>query len=246
MSLGRLSLQQPPQPAQQSLQEAQPLRAAQILPSGRPSECPPRLASPCTSLDNHQGDDQIQNPQEREEPHLQGSRPKNNDIVVGQLAGSHGVRGDMKVRSFMDLPESLFALSPFLGQPGQPHMRLTWTSHRPTGDATIFIARTTSFCAPEPIALVRGQLLWVPRSALPELPQDEIYFADLVGQPLKDSSGQLLGEIIHVHDFGAGPILEVSYMDDKGIAQTQFVALSDVSSGPDQAVTLNQGVPFIP
>jgi len=49
----------------------------------------------------------------------------------------------------------------------------------------------------------------VERSALPEEDEDEFYHVDLIGCRAESEDGEALGAVQAVHDFGAGPLLEV-------------------------------------
>ena len=51
--------------------------------------------------------------------------------------------------------------------------------------------------------------LWAPREALPSLPDDEFYHADLIGLEVFDTGGAPLGRVRAIFDHGAGDILEV-------------------------------------
>jgi 16S rRNA processing protein RimM len=57
------------------------------------------------------------------------------------------------------------------------------------------------------LALIR---LYVPRSRLPDLQDaDTFYHADLIGLGAVGSDEQEIGTVCAVHDFGAGPVLEI-------------------------------------
>ena len=51
---------------------------------------------------------------------------------------------------------------------------------------------------------------WADRAALPSLPDDEFYHADLIGLEVADPGGAVLGRVRAVYDHGAGDILEVA------------------------------------
>ncbi len=57
---------------------------------------------------------------------------------------------------------------------------------------------------------LRGIKLYADRSALPSLPDDEFYHADLIGLAVFDTGGKNLGRVTAVHNHGAGDLLEVS------------------------------------
>ena len=61
---------------------------------------------------------------------------------------------------------------------------------------------------------LRGQLLTVPRSALPPLEEGEYYHVDLIGLPCI-VDGKSIGTAVLVEDFGAGDVLEIAKPDGK-------------------------------
>ena len=66
--------------------------------------------------------------------------------------------------------------------------------------------------------MLRGSLLYVSRAHMPEPDEDEIYHADLIGYEVSASStGQLVGHIIGIFDFGAGSVLEISRKGKKPV-----------------------------
>ena len=56
---------------------------------------------------------------------------------------------------------------------------------------------------------LKGKSLYLPRTRLPKLGAQEIYQADLLGMQVQNSAGRILGEVIGLHDFGAGEIVEI-------------------------------------
>jgi len=61
----------------------------------------------------------------------------------------------------------------------------------------------------------RGTELTVPRSALPELGDNEFYHIDLVGRRCVSDSGEELGKVFAIYDFGAGDVIEIERPDGK-------------------------------
>ena len=62
---------------------------------------------------------------------------------------------------------------------------------------------------------MRGELLSVPRAELPPLEEGEYYHADLIGLPCVDRSGEPLGTVVAVENYGAGDLLEVELDDGR-------------------------------
>jgi 16S rRNA processing protein RimM len=55
----------------------------------------------------------------------------------------------------------------------------------------------------------KGATLSVRRAAFPPAADDEYYWSDLIGCDVFDTSGQSLGRVTDVQEFGAGPLLRV-------------------------------------
>jgi 16S rRNA processing protein RimM len=70
-------------------------------------------------------------------------------------------------------------------------------------------ARLSGIATKEEADALKGATLWADRDRLPHLPDDEFYHADLIGLPVQDTGGALIGTVRAVLDFGAGDILEV-------------------------------------
>ncbi|MEQ9316794.1 MAG: ribosome maturation factor RimM [Henriciella sp.] len=127
-------------------------------------------------------------------------------IVVGVLAGAHGVRGDVRVKSFTDVPEDVFDLGPLLAEDGavllEPAKVKAGSDH--------FIVTAKPARQKEEWDALKGTRLHVRRSALPPPDDDEFYVEDLVGLKVLDPRGGAVGAVKSVQNFGAGDLLEIA------------------------------------
>ena len=126
-------------------------------------------------------------------------------IVVGVLKGAHGVRGEVRVKSFTADPEAVFDYGPLVDAAGK--LVLTPKSARPGKDH--FIVRPKEQKQKEDWDALRGTLLHVPRASLPEADEDEFYIEDLVGLDVFAGGNERAGRVRAVQDFGAGDLLEI-------------------------------------
>ena len=126
-------------------------------------------------------------------------------IVVGVLKGAHGVRGEVRVKSFTTDPDAVFAYGTLLDATGVPV--LTPKSARPGKDH--FIVRPKEQKQKEDWDAMRGTLLHVPRANLPAAEEDEFYIEDLVGLDVYSGGSERAGRVRAVQDFGAGDLLEI-------------------------------------
>ena len=127
-------------------------------------------------------------------------------ICVGAIAGAFGVRGEVWLKSFTADPRAIADYGPLSSEDGRQTFTLSLT--RPVTGG--FGARLSGVTTREQAEALKGITLWVARSALPSLPDDEFYHADLIGLAVFDPGGAPLGQVRAIHDHGAGDILEVA------------------------------------
>lgn len=127
-------------------------------------------------------------------------------IIVGQIAGAFGVRGEVRLKSFCAEPADILRYLPLTTEGGQRLARLKLTGQ--TQGA--LIARIEGIDSKEAADALKGQSLLADRDRLPRLPDDEFYHADLIGLPVFDAGGARLGTVRAVLNHGAGDILEIA------------------------------------
>ena len=132
-------------------------------------------------------------------------------ICVAAIAGAFGVKGEVKLKSFTDLPESCVSYGPLLSGSGQ--VILTPGSHRLVKGAVAVTCPEVK--TREQAEALKSTKLYVPRANFPAPEEDEYYAADLIGLEVKSTDGKRIGKIIAVEDFGAGDLLEIKPKDGK-------------------------------
>jgi len=130
-------------------------------------------------------------------------------ILVGQVAGAFGVKGEVRVTAFTDDPLSLLRYGVLSREDGTPALRLE--SGRAQGN--VVIGRAREAATREEAQALRGLRLYIAREALPPPEEDEYYLADLVGLAVRAPDGSPLGRVRTVANFGAGDLLEIDPKD---------------------------------
>ena len=130
-------------------------------------------------------------------------------LCVGVIAGAHGVRGLVKIKSFTDDPANLTAYGPLTDESGARRYQVAVTG-RAKG---VLLARIEGVGDRDAARALRGARLYVARAALPEPEDEEYYHADLIGLAVEDRAGAPLGRVAAVQNFGAGDILEIERPD---------------------------------
>ena len=126
-------------------------------------------------------------------------------ICVGAIAGAFGVKGEVRLKSFCTDPAAIADYAPLYTEDGSRSFTVTLTRGLNDG----LVARMSGIATKEDADALRGLTLYTDRQKLPSLPDDEFYYADLIGLDAWDSSGARLGTVHAVYNHGAGDILEI-------------------------------------
>ncbi|WP_062731746.1 ribosome maturation factor RimM [Sphingobium abikonense] len=130
-------------------------------------------------------------------------------VTLAVVTGAHGVTGEVRLKLFGDGPDSLKSYGGFMAA----GRMLTLKSLRPGPNGAV--ARFAEIGDRGAAEALRGTELTVPRSALPPLGEGEYYHVDLIDLPCTSSTGEALGSIVAVENFGAGDIVEIERANGK-------------------------------
>jgi 16S rRNA processing protein RimM len=137
------------------------------------------------------------------------AKPDQARVCLGAVAGAHGVRGALRVKSFTAEPDDIAAYGPVTDETGSREFTLRIVGHA-RGDLVIKVDGINDRSAAEAL---KGTRFYVARAALPEPEADEFYHADLIGLAAEDEAGAALGTVRAVHDHGAGALIEIRSQD---------------------------------
>ncbi|AOH85467.1 ribosome maturation factor RimM [Sphingomonas panacis] len=123
-------------------------------------------------------------------------------VTLAVIIGAHGVTGEVRLKVFTeDLARYKVLNATVAG------VALTLKSARPGSNGTI--ARFAEVTDRNAAEALRGTELTVPRSALPPLEPGEYYHSDLIGLAAVSTTGEALGRVVLIEDFGAGDVIEI-------------------------------------
>ncbi len=162
--------------------------------------------------------------------------PQDGMICLGVITGAKGIRGEVKIKTFTETPESLTAYGTLYDASGKTAFKV-----KAVGQAKgQLVARIKDVDDRNKAEALKGTELYVSRDKLPAVDdQDEFYYTDLVGlNVVLKEDGSLFGKVVQVHDFGAGDMLEVSKDGTSGANSTvlfpfteQMVPVVDIKNG---------------
>ena len=144
-------------------------------------------------------------------------KSKDNFVRLATIAAAHGIKGDVKLVVFTADPLGLSSYGKLFDENGRSFK----IDHiRKTGNAVI--AHFSGIDDRNSAEALNGIALYVDRQQLPDdLEEDEFYQTDLIGLRVRDETGQVIGKVNAVFDFGGGDILELK-IEGEGLKLIPF------------------------
>lgn len=143
-------------------------------------------------------------------------------VMLGEVSGAHGIRGDVIVRSYTSDPEDIAAYGALETADGKALPKLSVVRATDRG----VIARFAGVVDRNASEAFKGTQLWIARDRLPAAAPGEFYYFDLIGLDAVAPDGTAIGHVIAVENFGAGDLLEIRLKDSK---QTEYVPFTNAA-----------------
>jgi len=161
-------------------------------------------------------------------------------VEIGLFIGPHGIKGEVKVKSFTEIPENLFVYEEFfLGNQTKP-IKLKLVRN----------IKQNIICIVEDVKTrneaekFKNLILYVRRDNLPLLKDDEFYQRDLLDFQVYDLERHNLGFVTSFNDFGGGLLVEVEKNKKRFYLPIGKPFLKDINY-KDKEVILNIDPGFI-
>ncbi len=159
-------------------------------------------------------------------------------ILLGRIAGAHGIRGEVLIKTYTEAPENIGAYGPLADESGARSFKIKVVRVTPKG----VIARIAGVADRNGAEALKGVELHVDRDRLPAESEGEYYHADLIGLAAVDAQGAAVGTIVAVQNFGAGDLIEIRLA---GSAKTELVPFTD-SFVPEVDLKAGRAVVLMP
>ncbi len=126
------------------------------------------------------------------------------NIRVGVILGAHGIRGEVKLKSFTADPRAIATYGPLVSDSGE-----TFEITKLKLQVEDFICTLKNIADRNKAETLKSTELFITRA---QLPKDELYLHDLIGAPIFNGDAPL-GTIIGFENFGAGDLIDVKIED---------------------------------
>ena len=129
-------------------------------------------------------------------------------VTLAAVTGAHGVTGEVRLKLLGEGLDALRAHKSF----NAGALTLEKIRGDNKGGAIARFAGVADRTAAE---MLRGTVLTVTRDVLPALEEGEFYLADLIGLDAVTVTGEAVGQVVAVENFGATDIVEIEMPDGK-------------------------------
>ena len=127
-------------------------------------------------------------------------------IHIATIGAPHGVRGEVRLRSYASDPADIAAYGPLSDASGARSFVLE--ALRVVKD-DMCVVKLKGVSDRDAAAALTHATLYVARAQLPPAEEGEYYHADLIGLAAQTREGMPLGRVVAVPNYGAGDLLEI-------------------------------------
>ncbi|MCB2183850.1 MAG: ribosome maturation factor RimM [Desulfobulbaceae bacterium] len=158
------------------------------------------------------------------------------EVAIGKITKPHGIKGELKVFPYSGSAENFaFYTRFFLFCSGEENGR--WFDiHKVRSQGRFAVVSLEGVKDRNASESLTGCEVWVARHEMPELPEDEFYWQDLLGLDVLTVDGEQLGKVSDLLSTGAHDILVVKGAGREYMipALDEFVVEIDEESGTIQ------------
>jgi 16S rRNA processing protein RimM len=162
--------------------------------------------------------------------------PDVNEIRLGSINGTHGLKGWVKVFSYTDPLEAILNYSPWILRKGGAEREIRIKDGQASGKR--LIVQVEGIDTRDQAEDLIGYEVRVNVDAMPDLEEGEFYWFQLEGLSVENSSGETLGKIAQILETGANDVMVVDPTDDSIDKQQRLIPYleGDVVKEVDQEI----------
>jgi 16S rRNA processing protein RimM len=128
----------------------------------------------------------------------------NERLLLGEIGAPQGLKGEVRVRSYTQDPAAIAGYGALEdGRGGLIEIESVRVTPK------VLIARIKGVATREAAEALVHTKLYIERARLPEREEDEWYHIDLIGLAAIGKDGEPIGNVVGVHNFGAGDLIEI-------------------------------------
>ena len=134
-------------------------------------------------------------------------------LLIAKIGKTRGLKGEFFLRSYAQNPETLFSFKKFYALSALAMEEVHFEFMRVSNSN--IVAKLKSINEIDEIKAYGQRDIFVLKSELPKLDDNEAYWFELEGMLVTNLEGQHLGHIQGVNNFGASDVLEIKPLNKK-------------------------------
>ena len=150
-------------------------------------------------------------------------------LEIGEIVGTHGVRGEVRVQPWCDSPAVLAPIKALYFEEGARKVKVACRAHK-----TMALVKLQGVDTVEQAQALRGQVLYADRRDI-RLEKGRYFICDLIGlSVVDDDSGEVYGVCTDVTETGANNVYHMKTADGKVVlipAIPDVVRCVDIDGG---------------
>jgi 16S rRNA processing protein RimM len=129
--------------------------------------------------------------------------------LVARIGAAHGIRGEVRVKTFTQSAADVASYGPLASADGRV---FGIDAMRPAAGTSpdMLVVQFNGITTRNAAEALNGVELFVPRERMGGTDADEYFHADLIGLAAVTTTGEVLGTVIRVENYGAGDLLEIA------------------------------------
>lgn len=128
-------------------------------------------------------------------------------MTIGRIQSPYGIKGWVWVYANTEPMTNIFGYTPWYLQIGKEWRDIQLVEWREQGKGVV--ARFKDCSDRNAAEALQGAVIWTAKTNLPELPQGDYYWSDLLDAMVWTVDGQLLGQVHSLMETGANDVLVV-------------------------------------
>ena len=144
---------------------------------------------------------------------------KQEPVVLGKLASSHGIKGWLKITTYTDSVEGIFDYSPWLIKEQGEWREVKVLQWRFQGKAVV--ASLEGVETRDQAQMLTNCEIAVTQQQMETLPEDEFYWRDLIGCEVVNTKGYNMGKVQEIVETGSNDVLLVKANAKDGFGKAE-------------------------
>jgi len=143
-------------------------------------------------------------------------------VLLGKITKPHGIRGEVRMYPYSGQPENILNYRTIFIETGQGAARESYEIRQARVQGNVVLLKLEGCEDRNQAEALVNREVWLDYRDLPELEEDEYYWADLHGKIVRTEDGRELGRVTGLLETGAHTVLSVT-----GTGQEYLIPVRD-------------------